>query len=215
MDRKLTRLFLVRHGETEWNAAQVFQGHLDSPLTPTGLRQANQLASHLAAEAIAAVYSSDLGRSMKTAEPLASRLGLAVISRAELREIDCGDWTGKSYEEVGAGWPQQFETWRSRPHQHRMPGGESVAQIQERSLRFLAEIRARHPGQAICAVTHNTVIRTIICHAQGWPISRLWDGARQSNCAINLLELRDGRIDLLEIASTAHLTTVSTIEFSV
>ncbi|MHB0870118.1 MAG: histidine phosphatase family protein [Chloroflexota bacterium] len=215
MDRKPTRLFLVRHGETEWNTAQIFQGHLDSPLTPTGLRQAAQLASRLASEGIAAIYSSDQGRAMRTAQVAASRLGLIAAPRADLREIDCGDWTGQSYGDVRIRWPREFEGWRSRPHLHRMPGGEGVAQVQKRSLRFLAEIRQRHPGQAVCAVTHNTVVRTLVCHLQGWPLSRLWDGARQPNCAVNLIELQDGRADLLEIAGTDHLTSVSTIGFSV
>ncbi len=215
MNLQTTRLFLVRHGETEWNAAQIFQGHLDSPLTPRGKEQAAQLARRLAAEKIAAVYSSDQGRSMQTAQAVASILGLSVAPRKELREIDCGEWTGESYQQVKARWPREYANWRSRPHLHRMPGGESVAQVLQRGLRLTEEIRQRHRGTAVCAVTHNTVVRALVCHLQGWPLSRLWEGARQPNCAINLIEFRGDRVVLLEIANTDHLTSISTIGFSV
>ena len=215
MNRDLTRLFLVRHAETEWNAAQIFQGHLDSPLTPKGLEQAAQLASRLAAEGIEAIYSSDLGRAMQTAQVVASRLKLSVAPRPELREIDCGEWTGESYQEVRTRWPEEFAHWRSRPHLHRMPGGESVDQVQQRGLRLLEDIRRRHQGRAVCAVAHNTVVRAVLCRLQGWPLSRLWEGARQPNCAVNLIEFRGDRAALLEVAGTDHLTSVSTIGFSV
>ncbi len=215
MNTKPTRLFLVRHAETEWNVAEVFQGQLDSALTPKGVRQAAQLAERLASEGVQAVYSSDLGRAMETARIVAERLGLAVKPSAELREIHCGHWTGKSYQEVRRLWPEEFDNWRNRPHIHRMPGGESVAEAQQRVLRFMERVRAEHPGQTVCAITHNTGIRVAVTHLLDKPLSELWDGARQPNCALNLVEMRNGTSALVEIAATDHLTAISTIEFSV
>jgi len=205
-----TRIFLVRHGETEWNAGQRFQGHLDSPLTPIGLEQAGQMAARLATRGVEIIYSSDLGRAMQTAEAVASRLGIPVHPTADLREIDCGLWTGLNYQDVRERWPEEFARWRHQPHLHRMPGGESVVQVQERGLRFLARVCRLHSGRAVCAVTHNTVIRSVICHLLRLPLSRLWEGERQANCAINLIQCRDGQMELVEIARTDHLTTVST-----
>ncbi|HEX2924009.1 MAG TPA: histidine phosphatase family protein, partial [Chloroflexota bacterium] len=144
MDTKPTRLFLVRHAETEWNAAQIFQGHMDSPLTPKGLHQAAQLAERLHSEGIQAIYASDQGRATATARVVGDRIGLAVKPTTELREIDCGEWTGKPYQEVRDGWPESFENWRSRPHIHRMPGGESVAEVQQRVLHFVEMVRVTH-----------------------------------------------------------------------
>lgn len=215
MDPRPTRVFLLRHAETEWNAAQTFQGHLDSPLTAAGLRQAEQLAARLASEGVEAIYSSDQGRSLRTAEIVGSSLGLPVTPRPELREIDCGDWTGRTYQDVRTRWPEQFANWKTRPHLHRMPGGESVAQVQRRGLRFLEEIRDRHRGHTLCAVTHHTVVRVILCHLQGWPLSRLWEGARQLNCAVNLVQFQGDEVDLVEIGNTNHLTTLSTDGISV
>ncbi len=215
MSSKPIRLFLIRHGETEWNTAQIFQGHLDSPLTATGVNQATSLAERLASEEITVIYSSDQGRSMHTAEIVAERHGLSVHPHKELREIDCGQWTGLSYEAVRGRWPKEFAIWRSRPDQHQMPGGESVAHVQERCVRFVEEIRRSHIGHSICVVTHNTPVRTLLCHFQGLPLSELHGGTRQPNCAVNLIEFRNGRIDLIEVASTQHLTTISTLGFSV
>ncbi len=215
MNDSVTRLFLIRHAETEWNTAQIFQGRLDSPLTPNGLEQAAQLASRLASEGIAAIYSSDQGRAMQTAQMVANRTKLQLIPRSELREIDCGEWTGKSYQEVRTRWPEAFANWRSQPHLHQMPGGESVTQVQQRGLRMVEEIRRQHPGRTVCVVTHNTVVRSLLCHFQGRPLSQLWEGEKQPNCALNLIEFSGGRLSLLEIASTEHLSSISTIGFSV
>ncbi len=210
MESKATRLFLVRHAETEWNTSRIFQGHLDSPITPRGLRQAQELAERLAPEGIRAVYSSDQARSMRTAQVVAQRLKLQVIPSSELREIDCGEWTRKSYDEVRTAWPEHFDNWRNHPERHRMPEGESVEQVQRRALNLLEEVHGRHPGQAVCVVTHNTVVRAVMCHLRGWSLSRLWEGPRQPNCVLNLIELVDGKASLLVESDVSHLTSVGT-----
>jgi phosphoserine phosphatase len=188
---------------------------MDSPLTPNGLHQAAQLADRLASEGIQAIYSSDQGRAVATARAIGDRCHLPVTPTPELREIDCGEWTGKPYQEVREGWPEGFADWRTRPHLHRMPGGESVADVQQRLLRFVERVRAEHQGQTVCAVTHNTGVRVVACHLLGIPLSQLWEGAKQPNCALNLIEMRNGKAELVEIAVTDHLTSISTIGFSV
>lgn len=208
MSSSVTRLFLVRHGETEWNTGHIFQGYMDSSLTPRGVSQAEALAARLADEGIQVIYSSDQGRSLRTARPLASLLGLDVLPRPDLREIDCGEWTGKGYQEVHERWPADHDNWRHHPHLHRMPGGESVARVQERGLRFLEEVAEMHPGQTVCAVTHNTVVRAVIAHLQGRPLSEIWLGERQPNCAVNLIEFRSGRAELAIVGDARHLEDV-------
>ena len=158
-----TRLFQVRHAETEWNAAQLCQGHLDAKRTPRGVKQAAQLAEHLAAEGITDLYSSDQGRARDTAGVIATRLGLRTIPRSDLREIDCGEWTGKSYQDVRKTWPEDHAGWRNRPHLHRMPQGETVAEVQSRALSLVEVILALHFGRSVSAVTHTTVATTVVC----------------------------------------------------
>ncbi len=152
---------------------------------------------------------------MRTAEVIAKELGLEVIPRADLREINCGDWTGRSYDDVRKLWPADHETWSRRPHLHCMPNGESVAAVQARALRFLREVRGRHSGQSVCAVTHNTVVRTVACQLMGWQLERLWEGPRQPNCAVNLIEMGNGTTELVEVGDTRHLESsqVSAISF--
>src|SRR5690242_490228 len=100
------RVLIARHGETEWNLSRRFQGHLDSPLTKRGREQAQRLATRLTAESIAAVYSSDLGRALQTATPVAAGLGLEVLTSPFLREIDCGAWTGRFKDDLAREDPQ-------------------------------------------------------------------------------------------------------------
>lgn len=199
------RLFLVRHAETEWNTARIFQGRLDSRITERGLEQAARLAARLEPEGIVAVYSSDQGRALQTASAVASRVGLEISPRQDLREIDCGDWTGKGYQDVQTHWPEEHANWTQRPHLHRMPGGESVVEVQRRGLRFLEDVLRSHPGQSVCAVSHNTLVRAVVCELMGLPLEELWKLPRQPNCAVNLIELRNGRPELLEVGDTSHL----------
>lgn len=206
MREQVTRVFLVRHGETEWNAGRTFQGQQDSRLTSRGLRQAAELADRLAGEGVEFIYSSDLGRAANTARVVGERLGLAVSLAPMLREIDCGLWTGLSYDEVAARWPEEFDNWRTRPHLHRMPGGESVAEVQQRGMAFLEEARRRHPGSTTCLVTHNTIVKTVLSGLQGQPLSQLWEGVHQVNCAVNLVEYRGNEPVIVEICSIFHLS---------
>lgn len=201
-----TTVFLVRHAQTEWNASKVFQGNLDSNLTPEGLRQAQQLATRLSREPLAAVYSSDQGRSLRTAETVAAAASLQVVPSLELREIDCGEWTGRGYQEVRELWPVEFYNWKNRPHVHHMPGGESVLEVQQRALRFIRGLGERHPGQVVCVVTHHTVVRTVVCALRGMPLEKLWEGSPQANCAINVLELDGEGSRLVAACDSAHLT---------
>ncbi|HEX9015856.1 MAG TPA: histidine phosphatase family protein [Chloroflexota bacterium] len=205
MSNRSTTIFLVRHAETEWNAARRFQGHLDSELTEVGAAQAELLAARLELEGIAAVYSSDQGRALRTADAIAGRLGLTVVPTPALREIDCGKWTGLSYDEVRSLWPADHETWTSRPDLHLMPGGESVRGVQERAMAFLAEIHRAHPGTKVCAVSHNTAVRAVACRLMGWGLERLWEGPRQPNCAINRIEITEGAIELVTVGDAGHL----------
>ena len=101
----MTKLIIVRHGQTLWNLERKYQGHSDIALTDTGLKQAQAVAERLAEEAVAAVYASDLSRAYKTAGYIAAKHNLTVHTVPELREIKFGDWEGLTYEEISVRWP--------------------------------------------------------------------------------------------------------------
>ncbi len=176
------RILIARHGETEWNLSRRFQGHLDSPLTERGNEQAQRLASRLAREPVAAIFSSDLGRAMQTATPIADALGLEVRTSPLLREIDCGTWTGRLKEELAREDPTGIERYRIRPSEHRMPDGESLADVQARGLAFLREVQARELRRPILIITHHIVVETIVVHALKRDLSQLWLSIPTGNC---------------------------------
>jgi 2,3-bisphosphoglycerate-dependent phosphoglycerate mutase len=160
----LTRVTLIRHGETAWNVNGRWQGQAAVPLNDEGRRQAMLLAEHLwprAAE-FAAIYSSDSIRAHETAELVASRLDKAVQLDARLREIDLGEWQGLTSEEVQAWDGERLQKVRADSWNNPRPGGESFAQVAERALSAIHEFVERHQGEHILAVSHGGTIRCVL-----------------------------------------------------
>jgi broad specificity phosphatase PhoE len=161
----MTRVFLVRHGATDWNKEKRAQGHADIDLNEDGHRQAAAVASELAHERIDAVFSSDLKRALDTAAAIALAHGLQVEIDPDLREIDQGEWEGLTTDEIRARWP---ELWGPGRHYNARPGGESPQQVKSRSLRALAKAAAAHPEGTIVVVSHGGTIRWISAKALGY-----------------------------------------------
>ena len=165
-----TRLWLVRHGQTDWNLVGRFQGQADPPLNATGLRQARDLAARLDGAAYAALYSSDLLRARQTAAALAEHTGLAVRLDERLREVHHGEWDGLLVTEVQS---RHADGWAERqrdPDVARPPGGETVVEVAERVAAALDDIARRHPGAEVLVVSHGLALATALCRAWGRPL---------------------------------------------
>ena len=200
-------VFLARHGETTWNVERRFQGHGDSPLSPRGHEQARRLGERLAGESIVAVYSSDLGRSVATAEYVAGPHGLTVQTHPGFREIDVGIWTGLRRDDTRAvpTWAQIMTTYRQRPWVARMPEGESVREVQARALAAIREIAARHRGKTIAVIAHHVVVETIVVEALGMSIEQLWLPHKAGNCFLSLLEVWPDRMTAPIVYDGCHV----------
>jgi broad specificity phosphatase PhoE len=154
-----TQITLMRHGETTWNAARRFQGHADSPLNDTGREQARRAANYLAQAHIQAIIASDLQRAYDTASIVGQALRLPVSTDHRLREIDVGDWQGKTYEEIQDGEQIAFWQLRRNDNDFRFPGGESHAELGQRGAAALQDIARQRPGQHTLVVAHGGTIR--------------------------------------------------------
>lgn len=152
-----THVYLVRHGETAWNRERRFQGHRDIPLSSEGFIQAERLAESLKTEVFDAIYSSDLRRAYQTAEIIAEKHGLSVVTLKKLRERSVGEWEGLTQEEVAA----RFPDWRQRIAEGRH-GAESFAELQERMMDQLEELVRLHRGGRILAVSHGGSINAVL-----------------------------------------------------
>jgi broad specificity phosphatase PhoE len=158
----VTTILLVRHGETDWNRDNRFQGHADPPLNEAGREQAVDLAARLAGEELTAVYSSPLLRALETAEIVAAAHGLTPVAVDALKEVDVGSWEGLTRDEVAERYPEQYARWRDR-----QPGpgdGETYEALRDRVIPALLEVAAAHPNGRVLAVTHGGPIRVALAY---------------------------------------------------
>ncbi len=181
------RLFLIRHGRTEWNARGLFQGGRDIPLDETGRAQAEAMAERLAPVPFTAVWSSPLSRARETAALLASKKGLDVRLHEGLSEIRHGKWEGLEADLVAQQWPYLFRLWKERPQQVVMPGGESLEDVQTRALRAMEDLFSCGLDP-VAVVSHDAVIKVLLCAWMGLPLSgfRRFDLANASVTGVRL-----------------------------
>jgi broad specificity phosphatase PhoE len=170
----MTELWLVRHGQTDWNVEGRFQGQSDVPLNSAGLAQASELAAKLTGHKFSAVYSSDLMRAYQTAEAIAGRLGLLVRVDRRLREICQGEWEGLLVGEVRQRYSQDFSVPYHDTSRSRAPGGESVIQLAERLIQAADDIAAAFPAQPVLIVSHGLALAALVCTATNLPLSEVY-----------------------------------------
>jgi len=157
------RVYLIRHGQTDWNASGRWQGTLPVPLNIIGYQQAAELAAHYKDTPISAVYASDLPRAFETAQALADARGLSVVSDARLREVDLGALQGLTREDIMVQHPQDWAEMHANFFDWMPPGGgETRRQVQKRMVAAFNAITAQHPDQEIALVSHGLAIRMLL-----------------------------------------------------
>jgi broad specificity phosphatase PhoE len=170
-------LLLARHGETDWNRENRWQGWADPPLNETGRAQARALAEQLRDTPFDAVYSSDLRRAHETAEIVAAPHGVPVMPDPGLREIDVGSWSGLTHAEIEERYPDG-----------RRPDGETREQHAERVLEAVERIARANPARRILLVTHGGTMRALHGHVSDEPSHPV------ANCGVLELHFRDDRL---------------------
>ncbi len=206
-----TLVYLVRHGQTEWNLKRRFQGQFDVPLSAEGVRQAEIMANWLTNQQVQfdAIYTSDLLRAWQTARPAGERLGLTPRPVAALREIHAGEWQGLLTTEIEQRYPGQLGRWHQEPHEFRLPGGETIPEVQARVLAWYVEAIKEHRGQAIVVVSHGMAIRTLLAALNGWDIAdaEAMKAAGMGNTGVTVMltDQNSGRSSMLLFNSLRHL----------
>ena len=200
----ITRICMVRHGETAWNAEGRVQGQLDIPLNDTGRTQARATAEALAGRDFTAIYCSDLMRVRQTAEPSARRLALPVVFMAELRERHYGMFETLTYVEVREKFPAEYARFRDKDPDFDFNGGESLRSFNERSLKAVGELIERHQGEQILVFTHGGVLEMVYRHARAVGLSSPRD-FEIPNAGINWIEVSPAEWKVWAWAEVAHL----------
>ena len=167
-----TIMYAVRHGETEWNRAGKMQGWHDSPLTDLGLLQAKATAEGMAGRGVEIIYTSDLKRAIDTANIIAEKIGVEVITDPRLRERNMGDMEGLTHEMYGQIAPHLLKKYLMFEPEWSIPGGESLVQRTERCVYAAKDICQNHPGQTILIVGHGGVLSSFFHYAVGLGLER-------------------------------------------
>jgi 2,3-bisphosphoglycerate-dependent phosphoglycerate mutase len=205
------RIIAVRHGETEWNALGREQGQLDSPLTARGLKQAEAIAGRLRRVSFSALYSSDLGRALQTAEIVARATGARIEVDTGLRERHTGIFQGLTKEQMAAQYPSEYSAYRADPYAYQVPGGESGQRRTERSVRLMNALADRHADETIVAITHGGFLIGFFEHVLDLSPNHAWRFKRQ-NAGFNVFARTDGEWSLETWNDTSHLDALGSLD---
>lgn len=202
---EVTTVILVRHGETPYNLAKRYQGHLDIPLNDTGLKQAQLLAKSLKNYPIDVFISSPLKRAYVTTETVAKAHGMTIAYTDDrLKEIDFGDWSGEFIADLQAKFPEQFKLWQERPWLITFPNGENLRDMQYRARSALEDAVARYPGKTIFIGAHSQLNTVLLCSVLGLDTEH-FKQLPQNNTCVNVLRCEDGVWQVVLVNSIAHL----------
>jgi len=170
----MTKLYLIRHGQTDWNVEGRYQGQTDQPLNATGRAQAEMLARQLVPAQLKAIYSSDLKRALETAQIVAAFLRLTVQLDPRLREISLGEWEGHVVSDIAERYQAAWANRARNPLEARAPGGESIAEVAARVAAAAGDIVARHPAGPVLVVSHGLALAALICQARQRPLAEAY-----------------------------------------
>jgi broad specificity phosphatase PhoE len=201
-----TTVYLIRHGETDWNLAGRWQGHADVPLNELGHRQARLVAQRLAAEGprFDAIYSSDLARAYQTAWEIGAAVKVAVQLLPNLREIDLGTWSGLTYDEIKATHPTEIALLE-RGQDIPRGGGESLSALRKRVVEAVDAIAKLHGGNTLALVTHGGCIRMLLAHAESYQGDGFKRFPHIGNTSISVLRISSSSWETLRVNDMDHL----------
>jgi probable phosphoglycerate mutase len=199
---------MVRHGATILSAEDRFAGATDVALSDEGREQTRRLAERLSREKIRAVFASPLGRTVETAEILATPHNLDIQICEGLREISHGRWEQLTRREVEQKFPEEAAEWEKDPYTFAPLGGESGLAVTARALPTLIQLVRQHTGENILVVSHKGTIRLLLSSLLGFDPRRYRDNLDQNPAALNIVDFRDpSRARLTLFNDTSHYDT--------
>jgi len=203
----LLSLYIVRHGETEWNIENKLQGWMDSALTNKGIEHSLRLQKRLEPVNFTSIYSSPSGRAVHTANLIKGLQNLEVKTVENLKEIHLGSWEGKTHDEVKLLEPERYEHFWNAPHLYVADTGETFQQLQQRVENFLSSIVYKHTEGNILIVTHTVFIKMLLAVVKHLPISNLWGPPYIKDTSLSIIEIENGRSNIRLEADIEHLLT--------
>ena len=203
----MTKIIMIRHGQSVANFERRFAGHSDFELTELGRAQAACAAAYMRREGIVpdAIYSSDLKRAHNTALPIANEFGLPINDTESLREIFAGVWEAMSVDDIFEQYHDAFVIWRTDIANARCTEGESVSELYDRIVSFVCKLAEDNDGKTLLLATHATPVRAIDCFSRGWGSERMSDLQFVRNSSISIFEYENGIITPVRVDIVDHL----------
>lgn len=197
-------IYLIRHGETEWNTLGKFQGKTDTPLSDSGREQARKLAKRLKETRFDIIYSSPLMRAAETAAPLSEQRNLPVVYRGELKELDFAHWEGYTLAEIAEKYPEEYENCRTDPFKHGFRYGLEYGDVTRTAGMFIDECIYNCRYERIAIVSHAAIIKMILTVMFELP-SSLIHSVRIDNCSVSVVSVETERNVILRLNDTGEM----------
>ena len=197
-ENSMTKVYLTRHGETIWNKQYRFQGHKDSELTEKGILAAELLADRVEEIDIDCIVSSPLLRAYNTAEIVRGNKDIKIYKHDGLKEINLGDFEGKSYSDIKNETPELLSFIERDPFNNRYPNGENLKEFYDRVTKAFNEITKKCKNKTILIVAHGGTLKCIEAYIKKFKISNDWIGNVVKNCSLSYIEI-DGSNEIREV----------------
>jgi len=200
-------IYLIRHGQTEYNDKSIFRGQLDIPLNSYGISQAELIGKALEVISFDAIYTSPLIRAKKTAGIInkyqANMININIEN--DFTDLNYGTWQAKSHKEVKNNYPKLYYEWQTSPYNTQIPGGESLYDAQKRSWNGLKKIIDNSKDKIICIVSHRVINKLLISKILGIPKTGFWKIRQDTGC-INIIEYKDKKFTVIKLNYNANVS---------
>ena len=209
-------IFLIRHGNTEFNEKKLFRGHFDIPLDSVGIKQAEKTGKFLKDINFDIIYSSPLSRAYNTAEIIKKYQSnnIEILKEDGFLDLNFGDWEGKGYDEAKLLYPEIYNQWIQEPFKVSIPGGETLYNAQSRSWETLKEIVDKNTGSFLAIVTHRVINKLLILKMLDIGQSGIWK-INQDPCCINIFEYKYENFFVSKLNYNFHITDIKESFFNI
>lgn len=200
----MKKIYLIRHGESQWNVIRKIQGQKDISLTDKGVEQAKLIGDRLTKEKIDKIYSSDLERAYNTAKIIGNKIGINPIPKKDFREINFGVWEGLSNDKMMAEYYDEVYLWRKEPEKLKIEGGETLQEVQIRAMKCLEKIVDTSNDESILIVSHGVTLKTIILGLLDMDLM-YFKNLTINNVGLTIVEFREYNKVLRVLNDTSHV----------
>jgi len=202
----MTRLYLTRHGQTEWNLEGRMQGSKNSNLTSKGIEQAMQLGKWLESTHIDIVYSSSSGRALHTTKLIVGGRDLPIVPLDELKEINLGPWEGETFDVIKEKYDEQYQSFWNTPHLLKDFPGETFEEFKTRVVSAITKIANENEGKDVLVVAHALVLKFLLSYFENTPLEKLFDDRIIHPTSLSIVEVKNNNFEIVKYGDTEHYT---------